>query len=69
MPEFKVPEGSRDERRDSTVAISIPDLARFNRIKGFLAFKSGRIIESTQVTHELIEAWITNNGGLGDSEG
>jgi len=67
MPEFKVTQGSRAKRQDTTIAIGISDLAKFTKIKGFLSFKSGRNVESTEVMHELIEAWILKNGVLGDS--
>jgi len=63
-PEFKVPEGNGNERRDSNVSISILDMKKFRQIKGYLAFKSGKDISNQEVMSVLLETWIVNNRGV-----
>lgn len=67
MPEFKIAQGAGSKRKETTVSISIPDLVKFNKIKGFLSFKQSRNVESQEVVHELILAWAEKNGVVGDS--
>jgi len=67
--EFKIDEGTGTERRDTSVSISILDLAKFNQIKGHLSYYKKETVSSQEVMAELINTWIDSKRKieLGDS--
>lgn len=62
--EFKVSQDDGNERRETTVSISLLDLKKFNQIKGHLSYFSGQTVSSQEVMAELINAWVQSKKAI-----